>query len=76
MSLQTILDDIRAVADKRIVEEHKAHELENERMVLNEGAHAARRLADDLEKVAPAESMYLCSIASRLEIKAARLSKK
>lgn len=43
---------------------------------LKDSASTARRLADDLEKLAPAEAMYLCSIASRLEIKAQKLTGK
>lgn len=45
-------------------------------MTMDRIAKSLRSQAEELEKYAPAESMYLCSIAHKLEMKVARLTKK
>lgn len=72
MNLEHIIEDIVAVADKRIAEERQA----DTREYLEQASREIRSIADALERLAPAESMYLCSIAHKLEMKARRLPKK
>lgn len=68
----SLIDAVQKKADERIADERRLSEVS----FLESAVSEVRALAESLITFAPAESMYLSSVASRLEIKAARLSKK
>lgn len=68
----SLIDAVQKRADERIADERRM----TTKSFLESAVSEVRALADALLTLAPAESMYLSSVASRLEIKVARLSKK